>query len=727
MGLPEPGVAVNELDLLDDDDARPQLAEMCLLFIRTLLQTTYYTPEHPAHSEGVAQTFRMLRRVQRMSRHIVFVVGSQHDAQDVQVAGALAEPVSLRALLRTSMGSHFVERFIEYFQRNGIVSFAISPEVTEDELDRFLVCAVEHRIEPGGDAMQDGRPPMTEALEAKGITHVRVMVRDELIGGERRIPWAAKVALSRMRKDLRLVPLYTDATGERLRQAKAMLVRDIVRPLVRPEALRDVLLNADIVVSALPEDQVFDLERAITDALKPDVAARIGQLLVSELDQFAQDGGDARGGEWAVGVGPARRDRVLFALGRIAARFAEEQDLDDCGLLEGLFDRGVIGAQALPPHLRNRVVVRRWTEQFLESPDTHIERLDALEELGAFEELVRALALVCRELIARREQDAFFRLTSAFERIRKACARQRPERVTVLDRALTPLCDKSHLGPLLEVARDPLSDDREAAQRSLAALGPGAVPFLLALLYDATEPEQRRDLCRMIARSREAAGEHLLMEVETFRHKWTFVEPVIRLLGDIGYRPAARAVRQHLDHIHPRVREAAVASMIKLAGAKAVPLILERLEDEDDDRVVAGALDALRILGCQDPLLLHRILEVIQDDQIETRDDQLAASALMSVRSLGNFRLPPPLDGTIEDALLGRIEPRTTLFGMVRRKQPLPAPLLAAFCETAAAIGTGRAAEALERVVQSIDAGERKRVAGAAESLRARLQGAESG
>ena len=63
---------------------------------------------------------------------------------------------------------------------------------------------------------------------------------DDLVQGRRQLPWRVRMAISRLRKDLRLIPLYAAATRKRLQEVKEELLHDITRPLRRPEFLKEL-------------------------------------------------------------------------------------------------------------------------------------------------------------------------------------------------------------------------------------------------------------------------------------------------------------------------------------------------------------------------------------------------------------------------------------------------------------------------------------------------------
>ncbi len=698
-------------------ELKPLLADFALHFIRTLLQTSYYNEAHPVHREGVRETFRLLERVQRFASEISFVASSLHDAEDIFIQGVLAEPISLQQLLRSAMGEHFTKRFLEYFHRNDIVSFAIRRDLDEREFDRFMMLVVEHRLdvsEEGGE-----RPPFDEVLTAHDVFHITVMCRQELIGTTRRIPWAVNVALSRLRKDLRLVPLYCNATKRELEAVKAMIVADIVRPLQRVDLVRDLVLNADLVAAEVSDVVDIDIEAEVIHCLHPQIAAKVGLLLVRELDQFPVDAESET--EWAVGVGSLRRDRVLFALRRVGDRFLERTGEDDEGLLYEMFRRKLIPLERLPSSIRTQVLVRGWTDQYLDAPHVHLQRLGAIPVRQSYVELLDALGAIAGELARRGE---VYELSQLIGEVAAHASDEAsspfPQRATLARGMLQRLASKEVLGPVVQAAQHEDRDKRMLALQTIQAFGRPGVPFLLQVLYEASEPAVARDAVRALEELGDEAGPDVLLEIETFRHKAPMTRTLLYLLGRLGYADAAGTVARYLAHYDAAVRREAARVLVRLDPQRARKALLLHL-DEQDDTVLAAILDGLRQLRCADVRVRRVVWGVLEDPDLGSRAPALLAAVLRLVRTWGNIACPDAPDQRVEGLLVEQVSRRRTRAWFAKKHTELPPAYRAAIYDALCSVATEKSIEVLEQAKEHEAPEVAPHVEAALRALRARL------
>lgn len=700
-----------------EQELRRALAEFTLLLVRTMMQASYYAPDHPAHQRGTAQAYDLLRPLLGHSSEIVFMTGSLNDTSDVQVDGVLAEPVGVTSLLQSAMGEHFVAKFLEYFERNELVSFSIKHHIEKEEFNRFMGAVVERRLDIGENQPRERRLPFDEILQQVGVVHIGVMCRDEIVGGKRRIPWAVRVALSRLRKDLQMVPLYCRASQRELHEVKSMLVQDVIRPLRRVDLMRELLLNADLISLEIAEGASIDVDAEIVRNMHTDMAATVASRLAEELISL-------RGGtppqHHSFGSVELLEQRLVSSVYQIVGHFFRTGARYDLGLVRSLFDQKVLDMKELPTEARRAVQVERWTDQFLHDPRAHLERLAAITSEGPYAELLTVMRLIFGELVLRRKWRDALLIVQALDRQHRERCPPFPERTALLRAALDRMCAEDQLRPLVLVFTSTTREDRGTVLRIFTTLGVEAVPFMLEALLLSDDAATRRDLCTAIEQMGKPAGRYLLMEAESFNHKWHFYRNVVMLLGRLRYEEAAPAVARQLGHFHPRVREEAVGALARIQRRNAEPLLVPLLRDPDP-AVVRRVVSALRTLRSRDPELLEFLRETVVASGAVGADHGVAAAAIRALRDMGNIALSE--GETAETLLLGLLEPgRRRLF---RRTARAPEELRAAAVETLGAIGTTLALAALKRLAIT-DPGMESQVTSALDALGRRL-GARSG
>jgi len=118
--------------------------------------------------------------------------------------------------------------------------------------------------EPGGGGLDAaGRERFVTHLNENGITHFSLVFKEDLVAPERRLPWRAQLAISRLKKDLKQVPLFHDLDAAGLRLLRQQTLHEVLRPISRPDLLAalffDLLVDgeyAHVVQHRLADESV---------------------------------------------------------------------------------------------------------------------------------------------------------------------------------------------------------------------------------------------------------------------------------------------------------------------------------------------------------------------------------------------------------------------------------------------------------------------------------------
>jgi hypothetical protein len=71
---------------------------------------------------------------------------------------------------------------------------------------------------------------------------------EELLAPDREMPWRARVILSRMRKDLKMIPVFQKMENRELQQIRRHLLQDALRANRQSDLLCAILQNSDLDV-----------------------------------------------------------------------------------------------------------------------------------------------------------------------------------------------------------------------------------------------------------------------------------------------------------------------------------------------------------------------------------------------------------------------------------------------------------------------------------------------
>jgi len=699
-----------------DLELKGVVGQFTLHFLKGLMMSGIYPPDHPA-IEGIAEEpYILLKRLAPDSNEITYMSASAAAGDEIMVEGVLSEGIPFTTLMSSSMGEIFARKFIAYFERNQLVSFSVKTRMGKDEFKKLISVFAERRVkeEEGG-----GGPiiPFSDLLFERGILHVTVMARTEMVGGERPLPWRVKMAISRLRKDLRVVPLYSEATAQELAQAKTMLVQDITRPLRRPQFLKELLANADLITSGLDELREVNIEREIIWCQHPGMLVNVCWDIVSDLER-------ASWGEIRQRVGKV--DRRLDSIYRdllkdIALRLRELQPETISDLLSHLFTKRILSFKELPASLQEQLVTEKWTSQFLANSKAAIERFAGLADAKTYREYSKTFQVVFPELIRRGKVAEVAGMAYALRSHLDEPCPSFPERPKFARATLSRFTEPHVIEALAALLDTEDKDARRSVMTALTALGEKSVDHLLRVLASSAKAGVRRDIAKALEAMGEDAVVPLMERLGTRGLEWYVYRNLIVILTNLRGVAAADDVRKFLSHPHPRVREESARGLHLLLGEDSGPLLVSVLNDLDSG-VARRATSCLGQLKCRIPAFLQHLSDTLKarEPKAAPQSEELVLAALDAVQQIGPFAV----DGIdIRQTLLNRLQAGSSLLDrLLRRKEVADGERIqSAICGTLGAVGDEACIGPLEKLSADAAAVVRLRAGEAADAIRHRL------
>ena len=662
----------------EEQKLRVHLAQFVLDFIKALLKTGYYDPNHPEARQASSGLHAQFHTLLKDRFELGFVRTASAENPEIIVEGILTEPLSLAALLGKGVGALFVPKLSEYFERHALQTFAIKAGITAEEFQALIeVITRDPGVGRGG-----AKANLGELLLERKVLHVSLLFSEDLVGRERRMNWRVRLALSRLKKDLRIVPLYRHAGEQALQRATHQIVEDVVRPVRRPDLLCTLLLNCDLV--ALDRALLGDvpLERQVVQSLPPLIVAPTLVATTKEVAAMAQ----AAGGMDSLSGAPRMR-HLLVDLGDRVHAVGGDAGYD---ALAGLFQAKLLGAVDLSPSLREFLQVQRIAQSLAANPAAGLAQLRDILARGG-----QPAAALVGPLVAdllRRGQ-----LPTACETLRLA---QQMPKVAAL--AAETLSRETVIRPLLQRFVTDAKDARDQVVEVFVLIGQPAVGPLVEL-FSHSDRGLRRAACTAVARFGAVAIAPLLERLERPNLSWYVVRNILMVLGEIG-QEVSLDFRKYIRHEHQRVREEAVTALGRLRVAEAEPLLLNALRDPHPD-VRARAVASLGALRTKNIGAVHYMAEAIRRKGPGEReeDDTVQLQVCAAFQQLGNFRYGGAgrIEAVLAEALAGPGKRGFLgMFGGAGGRPKSPA-VRAALIETLGAIGTAASADALRRVVET--------------------------
>ncbi len=666
------------------------LGETILSLIQAFLKTGYYTSGHPETLRARAGLFEAVQAYLRQDSEISFIIVPTRERPEIYLGGVKDDVVPLSGMMLKSMADLFIPKFAEYFERKNLASFSLKAGITHREFEAFIDLMTEPSV--AGDRGTVGRDRLTAELVRLGILQVSVVFNVDLVGQGRKLPWRVEVALSRIKRDLELIPLYQHLDEPRRGEIRRMVIEDIVRPLKLPEILGELFANLDLIGFDLAGFDPDQIEGIMMGVLSPEVLAAVTDELVKRLVELQRIFAQAQDVELLV-----RMEYLRGTMGRMC-RVLLNAGRFDADLFARLVDGKILRPEDLPPELRERLAEGRLRERFLAGPGAFLAEaagldnaeetarrlrgvMEAVPELlkgGRLDDLRNLFALartrqISLDLPGRPE---LFRRT--LELVRNRLRGEREEQVALID--LLTVLGRSGAAVLAELLDGENRFVRRTVLERLPAMGPGVAPLVLAVL-----PQ---------------------------REGWYYLRNcLIVLTKAAGQAPqTVELLRRSLHHAEPTVRREAVQGLAGWDRHQAEPLLLPLLKDPHPE-VRKRVMAVLGQLGCSHGELLATLQKILSDGT--AGEATLLDQAL---RTTAELSLPAALRPPLEDALLTLLQ-EPIWFGMGVKRSPASPAVRAGALRALAQVGGPRAA----KVVRKCQDDPRPLVAAAARDAALRL------
>ncbi len=654
------------------DDARTravrnQAGEFTLNLVKALLQTGWYSPEHSLARAATEDLFAQFRALTEGERDLSYVLVSTVDERGVMIDGLLPEPIEVAKALRGILGDHFVAKFHDYFIRNQIASFTIKRHITEDEFKRFLNLWVTWASRTAH--AESGHAVMSDELTVAGLLAVTVVGMDEVPGARRHLPWPVKIALGRLRKDLRRIPMLRHADEATLARLKVQVIEDVVRPLSRPSLIVDLLLNADLVAEGQDLLTPAGVEDGMVQILGVEMAHKAARALNETLARV-HDKGVRR--EDLPGWEPEEYRTTLDRVTRkVLVRLAEADFSEAYGLLQEAYGRGLIDVGTLPETLQNRIRSSELTEWFLKDPSAFYRDFANAATPAAYRRCASLVKSIVPELIRRGEVRPMTAILAILHRHLHEPHPSFSAREEAARDLLRHFEEAGHIDRVVELAVKTTKEGRGGLVQGLVLFRESIVPALLFHLVRSEDTSVRKAALSMLEQVGAAGVPAIVAELRAHRHPWYVVRNLIGLVGSVADahdEAATRAVSEYRDHPRPQVREACLEALVRIqgpaAGAHLAPFL-----DDPEPHIVRRAVHHAGAIRYSDPAFLRRLLAMLAPapprrlgraaPPVEDRKD-LPGNALASAVLSALARYGPDLLVTVPEV-------ESTLCGLVRR------------------------------------------------------------
>ena len=556
---------------------------------------------------------------------------------------------------------------------------------------------------------------LTRGLIEHGINDVSLVLLDDLIVLERSLPWRVEMAIQRLAKDLKVLPLFRGESDDSITRMKLQIIRDILRPLRQPEFLKDFVVNCCLIARHVRTVRQEDIEKAVVEAFPLEALLPTSQLLFQELERLREL--DRKN--------PAHAAVALRAEGvkRIVAWVARRLVLADVKgaqrFLGDLYTHEVLGFDELPADVQYLVNTRRMAEDVAAHPDGYLRLISSAAPSHAGATVLKCLRRALPDLAAAGDPALLRRIAGG---VKTAAGAFPPSSDVGPDpvRYVFQDCQRE-LGVRYEGA-EAARRDMEALLESLGGLG---IEILCRVLAESESRGARKAAMAALIRSGSQVHDWVLEVIEDPTHKWYLKRNALILLRHVCRGESDIALARRLfNHTHARVRDEALGTLVQLKSHDAELLAIKALDDPDEKirwRAVTalGELAPLSSAGME-KLIARLKLDPPEDKEAAARHQRKVIQVLKVIAGMRAFAdLHPVEQALIETAMRASGRKKGLLQRLRKPGEAEDAAVLGAAVAALGAVGTAPA-EALLSDLASGKSAATDAAAKALELLRAR-------
>ncbi len=658
-----------------DTESATALSDFVLSLIQAFLKTGYYRSDHPEARKARAGLYDSLKTFLTGKREISFISSGDVAKPEVYIGGIFDEPVTGTSIMMKGMAEIFVPKFLEYFERKRLSSFSMKAAISEDEFEKFISIMTESPI---FDKDTDVQEKLTFDLIKNEVLMVSTVFNVDIVGKGRKLPWRVELSISRLKRDLNLIPLFKNISDEKKEEIRRLVFEDIIRPLKSDKLVQELLANLDLISSDLIGFSVDDFETRIIEHLDERLLPAVSKGILVDVSNLAKAFDRLKEAELS--------DRLEYMKG--IARKLGEKLLDMKVADEDLFFEfvkcGILTLDEVQGSVHSTIASRLSLDSFLDSPGKFLDEINDTTDPEVLKEKFDLMSGFLPPLIAMGRYNEIREIQML---ARKKCIEFRINYADLVENISREANKRSQSAGKEEVTT--LLD-------LLANLG-GAGIFALVDMIDNNNRFARRSAIEVLKQKGPAIIPFVLTGLGR-KQGWYYLRNALTLLAVSGVvsPEIAEVFRSNLHHAEPNVRKEAVRGFAVL-GEKAGELLVPLLKDENED-VRKRVISSLAAIGYVNAEVIGYFVDVLANRAGE--DDSVLDLVL---NALNEARIPRGQEQRLEDALIEVLKDSSVL-GFLKRKSGQDLRLKQGAIKALGVFGTSKSAKTLKKYASDKDA-----------------------
>lgn len=682
-GIPE-GLPPEEVERLQK--LQSKLIDFILHIVQAFLRTGYYTPDHPESIKAKEGLYQQFKNLFERDDELAFLARDDQEQKEVLIEGILPEPQRLSRMMMRGMGELYIPKFVNYLERKDLISLTMKSRMDQTEFTQF----VDLMSDPSflDTHRKEDKDRFITALYQRSISNISFVFNEEMVlAPNREMPWRARVTLSRMKKELKMIPFFQKMSGQELQVIRKRLLEDAIRPLRSTELIYSVVQNSDL--ASTPETREEVIEDVLVTFLpsiyfvgttKVYLREHLNLKKLQKKDHFEE-----------------KSDRLLqkfiVRLKRVGTQEAEN-------LLEEFFRNQLINLEDLTPALRDKILLEKLTDKFLKYTEQFYQQLDQAKDKEKFVTIASSFVKILPELIRRDRYSEVFKIIDTLK--------QHFHKKMMWALLAGQVLEEVGKGPIPVMLEEKFLTAKKEVRAAIipifAALEVGSIPHLLNILRKSQDQWVRKNACEALIQIGGVAAVHLLKELEQQQTSVETTCDILRVLGEIKSEqwkaPLTKILKKYVSDEHPKMREQALHTFCLIGGKEGEEIFLSSLSDKSLE-VQKRAIWCLGMV--KSTRGAEKMVEILKQipNTPSPQTEQLETQIYSALGLTGNLTIEGK---TAEQILIEILEKRGMKQWMgLFQKNPLSEMALETICTALGKIGTERSIKILGKVEKSCE------------------------
>lgn len=567
-------------------------------FTKAMLRSGYYDPGHPGAQSAKHGLYEEFIAVLAGRHEIMLTIQSSREGEDIMLTGILDEPVGVRMLVGSGVAELFAPKLAQHCEKKKLVSFAMKRSITPTHFDEFINIM----SDPSADAQGEGKAGalLTGALLKKGITEISTIFASDMVDLETSLPWRVEMAIHRMAKDLKVLPMFHGVSQDKVRKLKLQAVQDIIRPLKHPQYLNDFLVNCYLIARYVDTMKQEEIEEMVVAAFAGHLLLPTARFTCEELERLKQLHADQPANkQLARRIAGIRRVLKLIAYRVVAEKLSGGRHF-----LHLLHENEILRFEELPKEVQQYINDRKMAVEVHEHLDHYLK---AVGDITGVSDAVVYLQCFRRSMPGLLESGRWETIGRIAETL-APLSRKPPFSTDALQAGLvihrkdgaenfsaSPLFRSLDAGEraLVFVFKDIHKDivdafvqgdnqQRRHVERVMDTLGTFGAHLLSRILVESPDREVRKLTFEALATKGRPARQWAKSMLSDEKQPWFVHRNAMMILSRVSQDPGDFDVaRMFLAHDHPKLREEVLNLVGALKPRDAETIIIEALDDKE--------------------------------------------------------------------------------------------------------------------------------------------------